>query len=37
MELLTDELDGFKEVLARLQWLTKNVENRLENHLRQEK
>jgi hypothetical protein len=37
MELLTDELDGFNKALARLQRLTKNVENLLENHLRQEK
>lgn len=37
MELLTDELDGFTKALARLQRLTKNVENLLENHLRQEK
>jgi hypothetical protein len=37
MELLTDELEGFTKALARLQQLTKNVENLLENHLRQEK
>jgi|GEM_PF-4510876 len=37
MELLTDELVGLTKALARLQQLTKNVENLLENHLRQEK
>jgi vacuolar-type H+-ATPase subunit I/STV1 len=49
MELLTDELDGFNKALAKLQRLTKNVEDikiipdtseiegMLETHLRQEK
>ena len=49
MELLTDELDGFNKALAKLQRLTKNVEDikiipdtseiegMLEIHLRQEK
>lgn len=49
MELLTDELDGFNKSLAKLQRLTKNVEDirilpdtseieqLLENHLLQEK
>jgi hypothetical protein len=49
MELLTDELDGFNKALNKLQRLTKNVEDirilpdtseieqLLENHLKQEK
>ncbi len=49
MELLTDELDGFNKALAKLQRLTKNVEDirilpdtseiekQLEHHLLQEK
>lgn len=49
MELLTDELDGFNKALAKLQRLTKNVEdirilpdtsqieNLLETHVRHEK